>query len=172
MYSQRIFELTILAEAVTPSGTMEYSYSRRIKKFSTNQSKDVTHTWEISTSSSSGNSIIDIFEVVLTPQNLPNSTVVLVLDLSKVLTDTLTKTQPAGLVDNLLKWLEIIGKRVEECTKELRLKANPITQTLLDLMKKKANFITEDHPDKLVINFCNSQKFHEANWNPSCFSWQ
>jgi len=104
----------------------------KTKKFSTNQARDVIHTWEITASTPSAMS--EMLEVILTPQNIGTFGTVILLDLSK----------PAGLLDNLVKWLEILRKRVDECVKELRLKGDPI----VDVLKKKANFAIDEHPDK------------------------
>jgi dynein light intermediate chain 2 len=74
-------------ETIVPSTAMEYSYARRVKKFSTNQARDVVHTWEIA----GGSSLLPMIEIALSPQCIHRAVVVITLDLSKVILSKRTK---------------------------------------------------------------------------------
>ncbi|PRP80543.1 cytoplasmic dynein 2 light intermediate chain 1-like [Planoprotostelium fungivorum] len=120
-------------EAFQPSTAMEFSYARRVKKFTTNQARDVLNTWEIA----GGNSLTPLFDVAMTVNVIASSLVVIVVDLSK----------PAGLIDNLVAWLDTVRKTVDECSRQLRIRF----EAKYDKMVKKSTGVFGDHADRKLI---------------------
>lgn len=132
-------------EGITASTALEYTYGRRIKRFSTNQAKDIVHTWDLVANINSNSEedltvIQNLVDITITPQFIQNTVIALVVDLSK----------PIALLDKLLIWFEIIRKRVEDCLKLMKNDLN--YQTTIEHLKAKSNLLFGDkHPDKYTL---------------------
>lgn len=116
-----------------PTVALEYTFGRRSNTAST--VKDIAHIWELG----GGTHLKDLVNVPITPQRLPTSVVVVVVDLSK----------PAESIDRLCEWLELIKTRVVECCDKIK-KSKP--EELATLMEKAADRVRHSsHPDAAMI---------------------
>jgi hypothetical protein len=120
------------SETTVPSTIMEYSYYRKNKKFTTNQSRDVVHCWELSGDSKSAGPMTDI---VLNATNIGTCVVVLTIDLSR----------PQGVLEDLLAWFDIIRIRSEDAFKDLRVQGEVAK---VEEVKKKSASWTANHRDR------------------------
>lgn len=100
----QLFSSPSKPEATKPTAALDYSYSRA--PLGVSSKRDVGHVYELG----GGRLLADLVSVVLRPELLHSTVVVLTLDLS----------HPHKVVDSLLFWLLKLRERTDACIAELR----------------------------------------------------
>jgi len=100
----QLFSSASKPEATKPTAALDYSYCRA--PLGVSSKRDVGHVYELG----GGRLLADLVSVVLRPELLQSTVVVLTLDLS----------HPHKVVDSMLFWLLKLRERTEACIAELR----------------------------------------------------
>lgn len=116
-----------------PTVALEYTFGRRSN--TTTTVKDIAHLWELG----GGTHLRDLVNVPITPQRLPTSVVVVVVDLSK----------PSEAFRDLVQWLDIIKTRVTECCDKIKKTKPDKLATLMEQASARSKVDT--HPDSGII---------------------
>ncbi|CAH8837589.1 unnamed protein product [Trichobilharzia szidati] len=120
----------------TPKPTLALDYTFGRKGAGNYMTRAVSHIWELG----GGSKLSDLIDVLITPNNILNLHLILVVDLSK-------PTELWDTVDNLLK---SASSRVEQIFSRLRQKnITHIQNTLNENLRKK---ISSTHPDVELLN--------------------
>ena len=108
-----------------PTTALDYCHGRREE----GKKSQTAHFWEVG----GGSELHMLADVVLTPENIHQTAVVVVVDLS----------DPRTLWDTLFVSLRRVEARVNECFAKMRLKNNTTPDRLLQRHRRK---VGEDHP--------------------------
>lgn len=111
----QLFASPAKPEATKPTAALDYSYCRAPLGISSK--RDVGHVYELG----GGRLLADLVSVVLRPELLDSTIVVVTLDLS----------HPHKVIDSLLFWLLKLRERTDSCIAELRTR-DPATASKLE----------------------------------------
>ncbi|GMH74543.1 hypothetical protein TrST_g8769 [Triparma strigata] len=121
-------------EDVKPTVALDYQFARRPRAGSTNNSKDISHVWELG-----GN--LSVPELISIPlrRGLDKSVVVVVVDTGR----------PENVVRSLKKWLDLVRDRIDVEMREFEAKEPARAKAMFEEAERRFGV---DHPDFSSVN--------------------
>eukprot|EP00758_Cryptobia_borreli_P000517 Tbor_TRINITY_DN116_c0_g1::TRINITY_DN116_c0_g1_i1::g.11989::m.11989/K10417/DYNC2LI; dynein light intermediate chain 2, cytosolic len=123
---QRMLGATSGGGSIKPTTALEYCYGKKEDR----NAVQIAHFWELA----QGMDLAQLSDIVLTPENIHATLVVIVVDLG----------DPSSAWDNAIFWLKKIDSRSQELFQKMRAKGSSTPDKLLEKAKV---IINVDHPD-------------------------